>query len=256
MATPSPTITDVDGDVDMFLLQAQLGISSPGFSEFYYTQADDSSAKLDLRGGYIARDKPTTPRRKQKELVYPTIEVALSPSTKGSETDEADFDDYDDSENDCDDDCDDDDIVHNWDYHSGYTLPSSKRLTREASDNPAYSTNSNWDQYEEVPRHLLDYAKVTKQVSGYEDWNEEQRHLHKLIFLRGLHPVMPASWRWSFKMWGISEGNLTTVFAPEGSKKEVVIKAYGNELAGTCAIPASFSPLYQYMLTRFLSFSL
>ncbi|KAK1776069.1 hypothetical protein QBC45DRAFT_228551 [Copromyces sp. CBS 386.78] len=241
MATPSPTITDADGDVDMFLLQAQLGISSPSFTEFYYTPGDNSSAKLELRGGYVALGNPTTPRRKPKDLVYPTIEVAISPSTKGSDTDEAGFDEEDESENDYDDDsADDEDIDDNWGYHSGHTQTPSKRLTRETSRNPAYSSNSNWDQYEEVPRHLVDYAKVIKHVSGYEDWNEEQRHLHKLIFLRGLHPVMPASWRWSFKMWGIAEGNLTHVFAPDDSRKEVVIKAYGNELAACKALESVF----------------
>ena len=238
MATPSPTITDADGDVDMFLLQAQLGITSPSFTEFYYTPGDDSSTKPELRGGYVASRNPTTPRRMPKDLIYPTIEVAISPSTKGSETDEADFDEDDDSEIDYDDDsADDEDVDDNRGYHNGRTPATSKLLTRGSSRNPAYSSNSNWDQYEEVSRHLVDYAKVIKNVSGYEEWNEEQRHLHKLIFLRGLHPVMPASWRWSFKMWGIAEGNLTQVFAPDDSRKEVIIKAYGNELAGTCATP-------------------
>ncbi|EGZ73118.1 hypothetical protein NEUTE2DRAFT_85911, partial [Neurospora tetrasperma FGSC 2509] len=241
MATPSPTITDADGDVDMFLLEAQLGVGSPNFTECYFTTEDDSSAKLELRGGYVAGGRQTTPRRNPKDLVYPTIEVAISPSTKGSETDEADFNEGNETEDDYDDDsADDDDLDDNQGYYNGHTQMSSMRLTRETSRNPAYSTNSNWDEYVEVPLHLQDYAKVIKRVSGYEDWNEEQRHLHKLIFLRGLHPVMPASWRWSYKMWGIAEDNLTHVFAPEDSRKEVIIKAYGNELAACKALEAVF----------------
>lgn len=176
-------------------------------------------------------------------MVYPTIEVVISPSTKGSEIDEADYDMEDESENDYDyddDSADDNDIYANRGYHNYLIHKSSTRLTRETSRNPIYSINSNWDQYEEVPRHMQDYAKVIKRVSGYEDWNEEQRHLHKLIFLRGLHPVMPASWRWSFKMWGIAEGNLAQVFAPEDSEKEVIIKAYGNELAACKALESVF----------------
>ncbi|KAK3400093.1 hypothetical protein B0T20DRAFT_350193 [Sordaria brevicollis] len=239
MVTPSPTIADADGDVDMFLLEAQLGITSPSFGDYYFTRGNDSS-KLDLRGGYVAGAKQTTPRRKPKDLVYPTIEVAVSPSTKGSETDEADYDMEDESENDYDydDDSIEDDKSHAHRGHGHYQ--SGTRLTRETSRNPNYSSNSNWDQYEEVPRHMQDYAKVIKRVSGYEEWNEEQRHLHKLIFLRGLHPVMPASWRWSFKMWGIAEGNLAQVFAPENSKKEVIIKSYGNELAACKALESVF----------------
>lgn len=255
IATPSPTITDADGDVDIFLLQAQLGISSPNFTDYYFTPDHDSS-KLDLRGGYVAGGKQTTPRRKPKDLVYPTIEVAISPSTKGSETDEADYDMEDESENDYD--YDDDSIEDDNSYaNRGYGhYESGTRLTRETSRNPIYSTNSNWDQYEEVPRHMQDYAKVIKRVPGYESWNEEQRHLHKLIFLRGLHPVMPASWRWSYKMWGIAEGNLAQVFAPKDSKKEVIIKAYGNELAGTYAAHAFITLFCQLVLTSLLYFSL
>ena len=238
MVTPSPTIADADGDFDMFLLQAQLGISSPSFSEYYHTPGDDISAKPELRGGYVARGKQTPPRRKPQGLVYPTIEVAVSPYTKGSEIDEADFDEEYESNNDYNDySAEDDDI----DDHQDYSYGTNMLLTRETSRNPVYSTNSNWDEYGEVPRHMRDYEKVIEGIGGYEVWNGEQRHLHKLIFLRGLHPVMPASWRWSYKMWGIAEGNVTNVFAPEDSKKEVVIRAYGNELAGTYDVLTVFS---------------
>ena len=99
-------------------------------------------------------------------------------------------------------------------------------------DDDGYSTSSDWDNYGDLPLTMDTYNELVARLEGSEDWNAEQRKLHKLIYMRGLHPMMPSWWRVSFRMWGVTQPHLDDVFTPKHSKKRVAIHAYGNEVAG------------------------
>ncbi|SPQ20090.1 c411e416-c577-40d9-a0e2-fff812b44106 [Thermothielavioides terrestris] len=108
------------------------------------------------------------------------------------------------------------------------------------SSDDGYSTSSDWDSYGSLPLLIDEYDKAVARLEGNEDWNEEQKKLHKLIYMRGLHPMMPSWWRVSFKMWGVTQPHLDDVFTPKHSKKRVAIHAYGNEVAATKALESLF----------------
>lgn len=91
---------------------------------------------------------------------------------------------------------------------------------------------NDWDHYGKVPKLLLEYQRAMSGIEGSRDWNDDQKIIHKLSFMRGHHPMIPSWWRGYFKMWGITQSELDGVFTPITNPKRVVIHAYGNELAG------------------------
>ena len=113
-------------------------------------------------------------------------------------------------------------------------------------DDDGKSTSSDWDSYGDSLT-IDQYEAMAARLEGNEDWNADQRRLHKLIYMRGLHPMMPSWWRVSFKMWGVTQPTLDDVFTPKNSKKRVAIHAYGNEVAGKHAPP---SPILSAGLAR------
>lgn len=94
------------------------------------------------------------------------------------------------------------------------------------------SNSSDWEGYGPLGHTAADYNKAVSLIDGSNEWNEDQKKLHKLIYMRGLHPMMPSWWRMSFKMWGVTQPHLDDVFAPNYSRKRVAIHAYGSEMAG------------------------
>ncbi|KAK4126543.1 hypothetical protein N657DRAFT_569617 [Parathielavia appendiculata] len=110
----------------------------------------------------------------------------------------------------------------------------------QLSDDDGYSTSSDWDSYGALPLTMSEYDSVVARLEGSEDWNADQRKLHKLLYMRGLHPMIPSWWRVSLKMWGITQPHLDDVFTPRHSKKRVAIHAYGNEVAATKALESLF----------------
>jgi hypothetical protein len=114
-----------------------------------------------------------------------------------------------------------------------FELPSRYHFSEdEFSEDDGYSTSSDWDNYGSLPLNMSEYDRIVARLEGSEDWNADQRKLHKLIYMRGLHPMIPSWWRVSLKMWGITQPHLDDVFTPKHSKKRVAIHAYGNEVAG------------------------
>lgn len=95
-----------------------------------------------------------------------------------------------------------------------------------------YETNDDWSRYGRVPEELEQYHHDLEMVDGNNDWNKEQRKVHRLIYMRGFHPMLPSTWKMSYKIWGVTQPELDDVFAPAESKKGVVISARGNEVAG------------------------
>ncbi|KAK0672708.1 hypothetical protein QBC41DRAFT_13661 [Cercophora samala] len=108
----------------------------------------------------------------------------------------------------------------------------SARLAMIQEDEPldmyedGYDTSSDWDTYGTIPQLIGDYEEGVSRLEGSEDWNTDQRKVHKLIFLRGLHPMIPSNWKMCFRTWGINQPHLDDVFTPEDSEKRVVIHAY------------------------------
>ncbi|KAK4099684.1 hypothetical protein N658DRAFT_517190 [Parathielavia hyrcaniae] len=108
------------------------------------------------------------------------------------------------------------------------------------SDDDGYSTSSDWDSYGALPLTTSEYDNLVARLEGSDDWNADQRKLHKMLYMRGLHPMIPSWWRVSLKMWGITQPHLDDVFTPRMSKKRVAIHAYGNELSATKALESLF----------------
>ena len=92
--------------------------------------------------------------------------------------------------------------------------------------------HSDWSNYGDVPDVLDEYDRAVELIDGSDSWNWEQRQVHQLIYMRGIHPMIPSWWRMSYKMWGVDQPQLDHVFTPPDSKKRVVISAWRNEVAG------------------------
>ncbi|GAB1319097.1 hypothetical protein MFIFM68171_09307 [Madurella fahalii] len=114
------------------------------------------------------------------------------------------------------------------------------RYVKAVPEDDSLSTSSDWDNYGNLPMTMDEYNETVARLEGSEDWNAEQRKLHKLIYMRGLHPMMPSWWRLSFKMWGVTQQELDDVFTPKHSRKRVAIHAHGNELGATKALESLF----------------
>lgn len=80
---------------------------------------------------------------------------------------------------------------------------------------------------------LLDYVKHRFIVDEIETWPKEAARLYKLLYLRGLYPLMSPSWAWDF--FGHPMPN--SIFAPKDSDDKVLIKAYDNQFQGTSKSP-------------------
>ena len=109
-----------------------------------------------------------------------------------------------------------------------------------ASDQFEIDDSSDWDDYGEVPEAREDYDRAVTMLDGSENWNEEQSKVHKLIYMRGIHPMIPSTWRLSYKMWGVTQPQLDHVFTPPQSRKRVVISAHRNEVDGKSGHLTSF----------------
>lgn len=92
--------------------------------------------------------------------------------------------------------------------------------------------NSDWEDYGGVPEAREAYDRAVTMLDGSENWNAEQSKVHKLVYMRGIHPMIPSTWRLSYKMWGVTQPHLDDVFTPPLSRKRVVISANRNEVDG------------------------
>ncbi|KAK4134120.1 hypothetical protein BT67DRAFT_308728 [Trichocladium antarcticum] len=111
---------------------------------------------------------------------------------------------------------------------------------KDTREDDGESVSSDWDSYGTLPFTMDDYNKAVAHLEGSADWNADQRKLHQLIYMRGLHPLVPSWWRLSFRMWGVTQPHLDDVFTPKHSKKRVAIHSFGNECAATKALESLF----------------
>ncbi|KAK3390992.1 hypothetical protein B0H63DRAFT_129367 [Podospora didyma] len=103
------------------------------------------------------------------------------------------------------------------------------------------SSDSDWSNYNLVPQIALEHELVIAGLEGSQLWNEEQRKVHRLLYLRGFQPMIPSAWRMDFLMWGVAQPEMDEVFTPlTRRKKHVLISACGNELTATKALESLF----------------
>lgn len=139
------------------------------------------------------------------------------------------------------------------DHSMDESTASDRFQDRDSPGSQSYSASelgeedgwhSDWSNYGDVPDVLDEYDRAVELIDGSDSWNWEQRQVHQLIYMRGIHPMIPSWWRMSFKMWGIDQPQLDHVFTPRNCKKRVVISAWGNEVAGRlrrCSLGIEFS---------------
>lgn len=75
---------------------------------------------------------------------------------------------------------------------------------------------------------LRDYIKHKLTIDGIETWPKEAARLYKLLYLRGLYPLMMSTWVWDFFGHPMPDG----IFTPRASDDKALIKAYGNGVHG------------------------
>lgn len=92
-----------------------------------------------------------------------------------------------------------------------------------------------WDNYRNLKKFLPEYQQAVAGIDGYRNWNDDQKKVHKLGYMRGLHPMIPSWWRMNFRMWGITQEEFDHVFTSPRSHKRVAIHAYGSEVDGKSA---------------------
>jgi hypothetical protein len=91
----------------------------------------------------------------------------------------------------------------------------------------------------EIPEdELAEYEASVKDIPGHQRWLREERRMHKLLSLRGLTPLMPASWKKDFLGTPIH----ANLFAPLDSKKPVVIHNLGSQFRGELLLPCGLLP--------------
>jgi len=83
-------------------------------------------------------------------------------------------------------------------------------------------------EWEVDPEILASYEEARSQIKGHEQWTRDQRRLHKLLAMRGLHPLMPSSWSRDFLGVPVHRA----LFAPLGSNRPVVICQRGSQFRG------------------------
>lgn len=75
---------------------------------------------------------------------------------------------------------------------------------------------------------LRDYVKHKLTIEEIETWPKEAARLYKLLYLRGLYPLMSFGWVWDFFGHPMPDG----IFTPKGSDDKVLIKGYDSQYRG------------------------
>ncbi|KAH8894084.1 hypothetical protein GQ53DRAFT_762876 [Thozetella sp. PMI_491] len=104
-------------------------------------------------------------------------------------------------------------------------------------DSDSDSVNSDWVPWMERQgdSSIEDYRSELDAIADYHNWITEKRKLHQLFWMRGRHPVFPATWEYNFLMWGLPQ----KLYKERGSRKRVAISHKGDEFRATKA----FEPL-------------
>ncbi|KAL8399647.1 hypothetical protein RB594_000158 [Gaeumannomyces avenae] len=72
-----------------------------------------------------------------------------------------------------------------------------------------------------IPEEILEqYQDLRRGVGGSETWTATESHLHRLLGLRGHHPLMPGEWKRDFTGFNLED----ILFAPVGSGNAVALR--------------------------------
>lgn len=87
---------------------------------------------------------------------------------------------------------------------------------------------------------LRDYLRHKRATPGVDKWPSEACRLYKLLYLRGLYPVMPSDWEWPLNRVHPMPAQL---FMPMDSDDKALIRAEKSAFHGMCRDP-SFAPVH------------
>ncbi|CAK7224114.1 hypothetical protein SBRCBS47491_005438 [Sporothrix bragantina] len=179
-----------------------------------------------------------------KVYPYPGLPQRVQ-SFKGSSLDTSieqpvlDSDDYDDSDDSLEDE--EDGVEENWDWlfeAEPDTVNDMNRSTAvEAPDNDYY-----WSVVED---ERMAYEEGIAAIEDYESWTSDEKRLHRLLSLRGFHPLLPATWTRDF----LGVPMYPSLFSPidaddtmndSNSSPPVTIANYGSQFHATKALRALF----------------
>lgn len=89
---------------------------------------------------------------------------------------------------------------------------------------------SEWEVDED---ELAAYETGVQQIDGFERWTHDEKRLHRLLSLRGFHPLMPATWTRDF----LGVPLYPSLFAPpERAHKQTLIYNKGSQFRATKAL--------------------
>lgn len=77
---------------------------------------------------------------------------------------------------------------------------------------------------------LQDYVRHKREIPGVESWPREACRLYKLLYLRGLFPVMPSEWEWPLNR---SHPLPAQLFMPADRDNRALIRAEKSAFHGT-----------------------
>lgn len=79
--------------------------------------------------------------------------------------------------------------------------------------------------------NLREYLKHKRSTAGVDKWPIEACRLYKLLYLRGLYPILPWKWEWPFIRIHPVPADL---FTPKDSQDKALIKAEKSDFHGRC----------------------
>ncbi|OAA62414.1 hypothetical protein SPI_03954 [Niveomyces insectorum RCEF 264] len=103
----------------------------------------------------------------------------------------------------------------------------------EESDYDDDDEDSDWEVDEDERQA---YTDGVAGIAGYAGWTADEQRLHRLLSLRGFHPLLPAAWTGDF----LGVPMYPSLFAPSDSHKRVVIGHYASQFRATKALRALF----------------
>lgn len=137
------------------------------------------------------------------------------------------------------DDDDDDEVDENWDWLFEDEPPPP------TDGNGATTMPDASDYYWSVDEdERAAYEEGVAAIEGYEDaWTADEKRLHRLLSLRGFHPLLPATWTRDFlgvpmypSLFAPTDGNEY----PDDEAIPVTITNYGSQFHATKALRALF----------------
>ncbi|KAJ9148930.1 hypothetical protein NKR23_g4588 [Pleurostoma richardsiae] len=90
-----------------------------------------------------------------------------------------------------------------------------------------------WPVDDEIQRN---YQDAKDAIPGQESWGTDLDRLHRLLSLRGRHPLMPGTWAWDL----LDLPMLPELFAPPTSEKPVLIHAMSSQFRASKALRTLF----------------